>query len=460
MSGTIMKTSLRTNFRRHSFYALVWALSLVFTALVGCDSGVEVDSRLYSCSDDSDCGADRVCSDGVCRADDGLDAGADANDAPDSGNPDDSGDADDSGNPDAQTTDGGEPDADAANAGPRVVLIQDITRRSAPERCIDGASPGADLLGVELLSSTDTPLSTAQHVASSINAGRFNGYMKAQLAIDGQPADCVSSVTQENMVSLGCEGRLAVIFEKPLEHGQQIEVAEYGGSCEGECTDSSNCRDDVYEVRVCTDEVDAISGGDFSSCKMVLGQSSEGHTFTVRLDEEADFDGDGVRDVEDNCPSVANQSQTASDRDYLGDACDNCPEIDNTDQANQLGNRTGDACEVTCPGRNPPSCPSATTCRFVDTDKRACFLADDRDEGAECNGDIDTCREGLQCLTQNSYSSCFRLCESHGDCGDEDDVCVSTEFSNGTFDVCQPSCFTDTDCFGGTCCVDGVCDIC
>ena len=38
-----------------------------------------------------------------------------------------------------------------------------------------------------------------------------------------------------------------------------------------------------------------------------------------------DADGDGIADTADNCPAVANASQTDSDRDGVGDACDAPP---------------------------------------------------------------------------------------------------------------------------------------
>lgn len=38
-----------------------------------------------------------------------------------------------------------------------------------------------------------------------------------------------------------------------------------------------------------------------------------------------DFDGDGVRDREDNCPGIANPEQEDFDRDGVGDLCDACP---------------------------------------------------------------------------------------------------------------------------------------
>ncbi len=75
-----------------------------------------------------------------------------------------------------------------------------------------------------------------------------------------------------------------------------------------------------------------------------------------------DFDGDGIVNSDDNCPSIANPDQVDSDADQLGDACDsaeadvdndgisdaldNCVQISNSDQANRLGGTDfGDACE-------------------------------------------------------------------------------------------------------------------
>ena len=42
-------------------------------------------------------------------------------------------------------------------------------------------------------------------------------------------------------------------------------------------------------------------------------------------DEAADSDADGLRDVRDNCPTVANPGQADADLDGAGDACDLCP---------------------------------------------------------------------------------------------------------------------------------------
>ncbi|MEZ4753548.1 MAG: thrombospondin type 3 repeat-containing protein [Bdellovibrionota bacterium] len=59
-----------------------------------------------------------------------------------------------------------------------------------------------------------------------------------------------------------------------------------------------------------------------------------------------DPDKDGIVKKKDNCPDVANFSQTNSDTDTHGDECDNCPALANEDQADVNVNGVGNACEV------------------------------------------------------------------------------------------------------------------
>ncbi len=58
-----------------------------------------------------------------------------------------------------------------------------------------------------------------------------------------------------------------------------------------------------------------------------------------------DDDGDGIPAQFDNCPAIANDTQTDADGDGIGDACDNCPEAPNFDQGDDDADGTGDACE-------------------------------------------------------------------------------------------------------------------
>jgi hypothetical protein len=65
----------------------------------------------------------------------------------------------------------------------------------------------------------------------------------------------------------------------------------------------------------------------------------------VRFEVLADTDGDGIPDVRDNCPGVANADQADADHDGRGDVCDNCPGVPNADQADRNNDGAGDACQ-------------------------------------------------------------------------------------------------------------------
>ena len=74
--------------------------------------------------------------------------------------------------------------------------------------------------------------------------------------------------------------------------------------------------------------------------EMEAGEMSGGVTLPVGEDE----DNDGVDNQEDNCPLIANNSQTDTDGDGVGDVCDNCPDQVNPDQADADSDGLGDAC--------------------------------------------------------------------------------------------------------------------
>jgi len=73
----------------------------------------------------------------------------------------------------------------------------------------------------------------------------------------------------------------------------------------------------------------------------------------------ADFDGDGIPDSQDNCPTIFNPGQEDTDGDGIGDVCDNCPSIPNPGQEDTDGDGIGDVCD---------NCPSIPNPGQEDTD--------------------------------------------------------------------------------------------
>ncbi len=64
--------------------------------------------------------------------------------------------------------------------------------------------------------------------------------------------------------------------------------------------------------------------------------------FTVQTES----DGDGILDVNDNCPTASNPGQLDSDGDNIGDACDNCPDLYNpAGYPDADGDGIGDPCD-------------------------------------------------------------------------------------------------------------------
>ncbi|MCI0568385.1 MAG: thrombospondin type 3 repeat-containing protein, partial [Acidobacteria bacterium] len=61
--------------------------------------------------------------------------------------------------------------------------------------------------------------------------------------------------------------------------------------------------------------------------------------------QSGDADGDGIQNLNDNCPTVPNATQLDPDHDTLGSVCDNCPSLYNPGQLDTNGNALGDECE-------------------------------------------------------------------------------------------------------------------
>ncbi|MCP5015480.1 MAG: hypothetical protein GY938_09375 [Ketobacter sp.] len=124
-----------------------------------------------------------------------------------------------------------------------------------------------------------------------------------------------------------------------------------------------------------------------------------------------DSDGDGIVDLNDNCPADYNPEQIDSDDDGDGDVCDvdqdndgidddadNCPAVANTDQADGDGDQIGDVCDADLDNdgvnNDQDNCPVAPNAGQSDGDGDgigdACDLLFDTD-GDGVEDDLDNC---------------------------------------------------------------------
>lgn len=73
--------------------------------------------------------------------------------------------------------------------------------------------------------------------------------------------------------------------------------------------------------------------------------------------KDDDNDGDGIKNLSDNCPNIINADQNDANHDGIGDTCDkdtdgfpdqcdNCLSLSNPDQIDDNANGVGDACEI------------------------------------------------------------------------------------------------------------------
>jgi len=134
---------------------------------------------------------------------------------------------------------------------------------------------------------------------------------------------------------------------------------------------------------------DCNGNGNPDECDIAEGLSPDCNGNLVPDSCEPDSDQDGLIDVCDNCPTVANADQADNDQDGIGDVCDsdddndnipdtidNCPLVANPDQLDTDGDGVGDACDI---------CPITLSGLEVDANGCSAFIRGDFDR----DGDVD-----------------------------------------------------------------------
>lgn len=103
-----------------------------------------------------------------------------------------------------------------------------------------------------------------------------------------------------------------------------------------------------------------------------------------------DTDADGIRDICDNCPLVANPLQEEADGDGPGDACDNCPLLPNPLQADADGDGAGDGCD-NCPLVDNPLQEDDDADGLGDACDNCPFVANPLQEDGDADSHGDAC---------------------------------------------------------------------
>ena len=142
----------------------------------------------------------------------------------------------------------------------------------------------------------------------------------------------------------------------------------------------------------------------------------------------SDLDGDGVEDGLDNCPTLANPSQSDQDGDNNGDACDvdidgdgfknhndNCPNLSNPEQFNIDGDAEGDDCDDDMDGdgidNGTDNCPSQFNSDQADLDEDGIGNACDSDADDDGSTDIEAGGDDCNDLDAAIHPSAIEICD-------------------------------------------------
>jgi len=188
-----------------------------------------------------------------------------------------------------------------------------------------------------------------------------------------QSGQCSDFARAQNFVVLPKSVQYTTVPVWPWEQEQIKLLTRWPGSTvtttlvspSGRRIDASTIAPDVQHFADATSElftVDQPESGTWSVEMYGEDVAAAGEDVSLAVlkmtSPDADLDGDGVVDADDNCPSAWNPSQSDGDDDLLGDACDedidgdsvanaidNCPFAANPSQSDVDQNGRGDACD-------------------------------------------------------------------------------------------------------------------
>jgi hypothetical protein len=184
------------------------------------------------------------------------------------------------------------------------------------------------------------------------------------------------------------------------------------------CNDGSACtQTDTIQNGVCvgSNQVNC-DDGDVSTSDLCDQQSGLCHHSA-----NADADGDGIVDNQDNCPTVANSDQRDADGNGVGDACEIIPQDGTPCNDGNACTQSDVMMNGVCTGRTPVVCQSTDACHAAGacdpqtgqcsnpaaSDGTAC------DDGSPCTA-FDRCQSGVCASTTAASCDDGNACTSDG----------------------------------------------
>jgi hypothetical protein len=165
-------------------------------------------------------------------------------------------------------------------------LVRDVTSENRSSVNCASNSPASDLFGVSLEGVDGEQVGWGKVIATELK-GSGNSYTRASPIFDGRSPEltrnersnamCPTDFSSETVVSLGCDGWIAVGFPEgeesfhDLHNGQELTIYEYGRQCVANPGTSSR---EYTEVRLCKGPAKAFVEGDRPECTNARGSGS------------------------------------------------------------------------------------------------------------------------------------------------------------------------------------------
>jgi subtilisin family serine protease len=197
---------------------------------------------------------------------------------------------------------------------------------------VDFMAPGVDIATTSHSANNSYVLASGTSFACPITAGLCALIWSENSALT--PAE-VESILRSTCQDLGAAG-----VDDVFGYGRVDAAAAMAAAATADSDDDGvpNLTDNCPWLAN-TDQADGDGDGDGNACDNCLGLANP---------DQANADGDAFGNACDNCPNTPNPAQSDSDGDGVGNSCDNCLSAANATQANTDGDSFGNACD-NCP---------------------------------------------------------------------------------------------------------------